>query len=83
MQCVRVCVCTGKREKRGEREHVCVWKKEAVPVNGELTGFLPLETTNSAVLLFMRTPIIDSDAAKGNMSSFEGGARRRCRAFAR
>lgn len=37
----RVCVC------------VCVWKKEAEPVNGELTGFLPLET--SAVLLFMWT----------------------------
>lgn len=43
--CVRLCVC--------ERESV--WKKEAEPVNGELIGFLPLETTNSAVLLFMWT----------------------------
>ena len=57
--CVCVCVCIGKRERRGERERerarVCVWKKEAEPVNGELAGFLPLETTISAAVLLMWT----------------------------
>lgn len=61
---MHACVCM-----RG----VCVWKKEAEPVNGELAGFLPLETTNSAVLLFHVDTIIDNNTAGGNRSSFTGG----------
>lgn len=49
-------------------------KKEAEPVNGELAGFLPLETTTSAVT-FHVDAIIDSNnnTANGNRSRFEGG----------
>lgn len=59
----RVCVCRKEGEQTGGSSvcacvcgvsvSVCVWKKEAEPVNGELAGFLPLGT--SAVLLFMWT----------------------------
>lgn len=51
-----VCVRNGERESeqdRGVCACVCVWKKEAEPVNGELAGFLPLET--SAMLLCLWT----------------------------
>lgn len=53
---VCVCVRNGERERdqdRGVCACVCVWKKEAEPVNGELAGFLPLET--SAMLLCLWT----------------------------
>lgn len=53
-----VCVCETEREREREQDRgacacVCVWKKEAEPVNGELAGFLPLET--SAMLLCLWT----------------------------
>lgn len=55
-----VCVCETERERERERARAwcvcvreCVWKKEAEPVNGELAGFLPLET--SAMLLCLWT----------------------------
>lgn len=53
-----VCVCAKRRERERARSWcvcvcVCVWKKEAEPVNGELAGFLPLET--SAMLLCLWT----------------------------
>lgn len=47
-----VCVRNGERE-RESKIVVCVWKKEAEPVNGELAGFPPLET--SAMLLCLWT----------------------------
>lgn len=51
-----VCVRNGERERESKIVvcvRVCVWKKEAEPVNGELAGFLPLET--SAMLLCLWT----------------------------
>lgn len=53
---VCVCVCETERERESKIVVcvlVCVWKKEAEPVNGELAGFLPLET--SAMLLCLWT----------------------------
>lgn len=53
---VCVCVCETERERESKIVvcvRVCVWKKEAEPVNGELAGFLPLET--SAMLLCLWT----------------------------
>lgn len=73
-------MCVLRKERRREerkRERVYVWKKkkEAEPVNGELAGFLSLETTTSAVTFHVDT-IIDSNnnTTSGNRRRFEEGA---------
>lgn len=50
-----------------------VWKKEAEPVNGELAGFLPLETTTSAVTFHVDTIINSNNTANREQELFRGG----------
>ena len=47
------------------RERARVWKKEAEPVNGELTDFLPYYNTESSCILFILTVSAATTRRKG------------------
>lgn len=70
----------GRGEEGGECECVfvcvCAWKKEAEPVNGELAGFLPLET--SGRVTFHVDWITDGSSSAGPKKGalFRGGEER-------